>query len=111
MGLCRTRKFLITLDHALGELLEIGLNNIHERTAHLSNYLQSSLQKAGIETLSNFSDAESSGIRLMRGNKELFKKLESDQVKVTFREDYFRVAAYFYNEEEDVDKLIEVGVG
>jgi len=99
---------LATLSHALGEMQEIGLHNIQEQTVHLSNYLQSSLEKAGIDTFSNFPIDESSGIRLMRGNKELFEKLESNQVKVTFREDYFRVAPHFYNEEEDVDKLIEL---
>lgn len=99
---------LIMLNHALGELQEIGLDNIQERTASLSNYLQSGLQNAGIETLSNFSESESSGIRLMRGSKELLQKLESNNIKVTFREDYFRVAAHFYNEEGDIDRLIQL---
>ncbi len=99
---------LITLNHALGRLQEIGLSEIQKRTMHLSKYLQSSLETAGIETLSNFSASESSSIRLMRGNLELFKKLESENIKVTFREDYFRVAPHFYNDEADIDKLIQI---
>ncbi len=102
---------LITLNHALRELQEIGLAKIHERVTNLSKYLQSNLENAGIETLSNFSDTECSGIRLMRGNKDIFNKLESENVKVTFREDYFRVATHFYNEEEDIDRLIDSIMG
>ena len=99
---------LITLNHALRELHKIGLSHVQTRVMQLSNYLQSQLQQSGIETLSNYDEKESSGIRLMRGNKELFERLEAEKVKVTFREDYFRVSPHFYNTESDIDKLIEV---
>ena len=99
---------LITLNHALGELLNIGLDQIHQRTYGLAKYLQSRLVETGIETRSNFCDIHSSAIRLMKGDKQLFKKLLENNVMVTFREDYFRVAPHFYNEKEDIDRLIEV---
>lgn len=99
---------LITLDHALSEFIEIGINHIQERVARLSSYLQEQLIQSGIVALSNYSEKESSAIRLMRGNKELFHKLENEKVKVTFREDYFRVAPHFYNQESDIDKLINL---
>ena len=98
---------LITLDHALSEIQEIGIENIHDRVIRLSKYLQDQLQENGTETLSNYDEGNISGIRLMRGDKALFKYLESQKVKVTFREDYLRLGIHFYNEEHDVDSLIK----
>ena len=102
---------LYCLDNALKEMESIGLENIQQRTAHMSGYLQGSLHNAGIETLSNFAPEESSAIRLMRGSKALFNHLSEHDVRLTFREDYFRVAPHFYNDEGDVDRLIEGVLG
>lgn len=97
---------ILGLENALAELKEIGLENIQTRTALLSNYLQNELLKTGAETLSNFSVGNSSPIRLVPGNQASFERLSKVNIRVTFRDDYLRMAPYFYNSEADIDQLI-----
>ncbi|MEQ9423573.1 MAG: aminotransferase class V-fold PLP-dependent enzyme [Cyclobacteriaceae bacterium] len=96
------------LDSALDELNQIGLEKIQERTTELSTYLRKSIEQSGIQQLSNFSKENQSHIQLVEGSQDQFKKLAANNIRVTHRENYFRVSPYFYNNESDIDRLIEM---
>jgi cysteine desulfurase / selenocysteine lyase len=92
-------------------LQEIGIENIEQRVFDLNDYLIARLQKRGYRVASpTASRAERSGILCFnhpaREAKELFACLMAAKVAVSLRGQVIRVAPHFYNNEEDLDRLL-----
>lgn len=92
-------------------LQEVGIENIEQRIFDLNDYLIIGLQKKGYRVTSPIaSRVERSGILCFnhpaREAKGLFASLMAAKVAVSLRGQVIRVAPHFYNNEEDLDRLL-----
>lgn len=88
---------------------EIGIANIAERIMFLTDYLVERLRQLNIPVLSNTEKQYRSGIIQLGPFQELekiMKLLESHNVWVTQRDGGIRVSLHYYNNEADIDNLL-----
>ncbi|MBN9226854.1 MULTISPECIES: aminotransferase class V-fold PLP-dependent enzyme [Legionella] len=94
---------------ALDLIDEIGIANIAERIMFLTDYLVERLRQLNIPVLSNTEKQYRSGIIQLGPFQELekiMKLLESHNVWVTQRDGGIRVSLHYYNNEADIDNLL-----
>jgi cysteine desulfurase/selenocysteine lyase len=103
---------IIALNAAVRYISKIGIRHIEKRILNLTDYLIDNLQKMKLEILSPIEERKCrSGIILFKArNKnpidtviELEKK---SKIIVSARGNGIRVSTHFYNNEDDIDKLI-----
>jgi len=103
---------IIALNAAVRYISKIGIRHIEKRILNLTDYLIDNLQKMKLEILSPIEERKyRSGIILFKArNKnpidtviELEKK---SKIIVSARGNGIRVSTHFYNNEDDIDKLI-----
>jgi selenocysteine lyase/cysteine desulfurase len=92
-------------------LQEAGIGNIEQRLFDLTDYLIVGLQRKGYRVTSPIaSRAERSGILCFNhpshAAEALFACLMAAKVAVSLRGQVIRVAPHFYNNEEDLDRLL-----
>jgi len=98
----------------LNLLLEIGIDSIHKKIITLTDILIEDLHKKGYEITTPISSkSERSGIVIFKGDSkektyELFQKILSKNIVVTFRENAIRVSPSFYNTEEEILTLCSI---
>ncbi|MBD3178112.1 MAG: aminotransferase class V-fold PLP-dependent enzyme, partial [Candidatus Latescibacteria bacterium] len=101
---------IMALGTSLERFLEIGMENVQERILSLTSELANSLRERGYHIISPFGESERSGIvsfthpELEAG--DIFEKLTSDGVIVSLRGGAIRVSPHFYNNMEDIKKLL-----
>jgi cysteine desulfurase/selenocysteine lyase len=97
---------------ALKYLNEIGISSIESRVLKLSDYLADELQRIGATVTSPLEDKHRSGIVAYAGDLRTVKVLNNEGVAVDLRyaggQGGIRVSTHFYNNEDDVDKLIAI---
>ena len=99
------------LDAQLDLISEIGIENIADRILNLTAYLTKKLQEKSIPTRSNFDRINQSGIVLIGpfdNPNAVMKQLEEHNIWVTVRDEGIRVSLHYYNNEADIDRLINV---
>ena len=99
------------LGAAMKMLLEVGIANIEQRIMALTDYLIARLQERGYRITSPIASwAERSGILCFNHPDYpadgLAKRLADAKVAISLRRDVIRVAPHFYNNEEDLDRLL-----
>ena len=99
---------LFALDESLKLMQEIGLSNIYNRNKMLSDRLTDKLREADVKFHSPTSENNSSTIICVKATDELYHSLEKENIKVTRRDDYIRFSVHFYNNEKDIDYVMEV---
>ncbi len=99
--------------HALGAavqlLLEVGIGEIWNRIRFLTDYLAQGLHALGAEVMSPWGDQQRSGIvvfRLGTSPAQLAQDLIAQGFIVRVRDGGIRVAPHFYNNTEDIDRLL-----
>ncbi len=98
---------------ALGLLLGIGIAVIEERVLALTDRLVALLEKRGLDILSPRAEGEKSGIVTFRyidrkvDYSALANELKRKGVVVSARGGGLRAAPHFYNNNEDLEKLLE----
>ncbi len=98
---------------ALELLLGIGIEQIEERVLTLTDRLVTLLRKRGLEILSPRFEGAASGIVTFRYTDQEFdysalaKDLKRRGVVLSARGGGLRAAPHFYNNEEDLDRLME----
>lgn len=97
---------LAGLATALSEIYALGVPKIEIRVGELKTKLIHLFNEVGVEVLTPNLDSHRGGILTIRGNKELFQKLQAQQVITTFRKDYLRISFHYYNDESDFDTLL-----
>lgn len=98
---------IFALGAAVEYLLAIGIDRISERVLALNAYLTDELTRIGVPVLSP-GGAHRSGETLCAFDDPagVVAHLESRDVHVTRKPEGIRVATHFYNNEEDIDRLI-----
>jgi len=102
---------LLGLKAAIAYLQKIGIDNIQVRLFELGNYLIKKLKEADINIVSPIDNNEerSAIISITLGdehNSKLLTFLEAKHIHVSLRQGIIRISFNFFNNFEDIDKLI-----
>jgi selenocysteine lyase/cysteine desulfurase len=98
---------LTRLHDALERVATIGPQPIADHLSTLCSYAIARFDAAGISILNGRDPAKRAGILLLQGDEARVKMLEQQGVKVAFRGSGIRVGIHFYNNEADVDRLVD----
>ena len=103
---------IIALNAAIRYISKIGIRHIEKRILNLTDYLINNLQNMNLQILSPIEEKKyRSGIILFKPRKkksaDIVMELEKkNRIIVSARGKGIRVSTHFYNNEEDVDRLI-----
>jgi selenocysteine lyase/cysteine desulfurase len=96
------------LQDALERIAAIGPQRI---AAHVSALCTCALERfdaVGIPVLHGRHADQRAGILVLQGDEARVKRLEEQRVKVAYRGKGIRVGIHFYNNEADIDRLVEM---
>jgi selenocysteine lyase/cysteine desulfurase len=91
-------------------MTSLGIENIEERALSLNRFLTSRLTDAGWSVLSPLVDDRMRSAETLVEAEDpagLVAKLAEQQIIVTKKPQGFRVATHFFNNEDDIERLIE----
>ncbi|HEX8637182.1 MAG TPA: aminotransferase class V-fold PLP-dependent enzyme, partial [Pyrinomonadaceae bacterium] len=100
------------LEQSLKLLGEAGAENIEKYLANLTDYLCELLAAKNYEIVSSRAVGEKSQIVCVRHRGdltcvEIAKRLDAEKIIVSPRGDRVRIAPHFFNNEEDIERLVE----
>jgi selenocysteine lyase/cysteine desulfurase len=99
------------LDASLDIIEKAGLENIERHVLRLTDLLIERLQEKGYRVISSLLPRERSGIvsfaHLGHDSEELLRRLSEAKVVVSLRDGAIRASAHLYNNEEDIERLVE----
>jgi len=101
---------LYAMDRALEYLNQLGMDEVEKRNLMLSRYLYDRLSSRGKRLFMPEPPASTIVSYFQKGAVELAARLKSMKIKVTGRSahgDHIRVSNHFYNNKEDVDRLMD----
>ena len=95
---------------ALGMLHEIGMKRVEKRIMELTDQLLGYLMRSPYKVKSSLDPGHRSGIVSFTGRRDeaLMQALEDEKIVASYREGGVRVSPHFYNNEEEMDRLIAV---
>jgi cysteine desulfurase/selenocysteine lyase len=101
------------LEQSLKLLNDTGLTNIENYLAELTDHLCDSLGGKDYDIVSSRAPTERSAIVCIRHRNgvspnEIFAELKAENIVVSARGDRLRIAPHFYNNSEDIERLIAV---
>lgn len=99
---------IFALGNAAGEIGKLGVEKISRRIYELTGYLLDELKRAGVSVASNTDPAWRSGIVLVKtlNPTMLVEVLKVRGIRVSARGGGIRVSLHFYNNRDDVDRLV-----
>jgi len=108
-----TASLFYGLEQSVKLLDESGVGNIQRHLEELSNYLCELLAGKNYEIVSSRAKSEKSQIVCIKhlggvSPAEIAKRLERENIIVSPRNDRIRIAPHFFNNQEDIEKLVEV---
>jgi Selenocysteine lyase len=100
------------LEQSLKLLTETGLETIAAYLDELTGYLCERVSSKNYDIISSRAPGERSAIVCIRhgggmGCNEIAERLEKERIIVSPRIDRLRIAPHFYNNREDIDRLVE----
>ena len=91
-------------------MLEVGRERIEAHIHHLSDLVADGMRSRGYQLSGSREGEHWSGVISFSSDRhrseDLFQRLEERGVAISLREGLFRVSPHFYNDEEDVDRLL-----
>ena len=99
---------LTRLQDALQRITAIGPERIAAHVSALCTYALERFDAAGITVLYGHRPEQRAGILVLQGDEARVKRLEEQRVKVAYRDKGIRVGIHFYNNAQDIDRLVEV---
>ena len=101
---------LTVFNESVKYLTAIGMDKIEKRMLDLNQYLVEKLVTLGVEVNSPLTGPQRSAIVCfkMPNAKQIYEKLLTDKVITTYRRGFIRVSLGIYNNEEDIDRFIEI---
>lgn len=100
---------IVALAEALKMILAIGVENISKRVLALMDYLITELQRKNVPVLSDLRPGARSAILLLgpfADADRIVAELKAHNILVTQRGGGVRIALHFFNNEDDIDRLI-----
>jgi cysteine desulfurase / selenocysteine lyase len=99
---------LIGLESSLKFILDLGVKNISERVLELSQYLELKCEEKGLEILNLHPVEKKSGIVCLKieNLKDVIQNLSSKGILVNERRGQMRISLNYFNNKEDIDKLV-----
>ncbi|HZA06530.1 MAG TPA: aminotransferase class V-fold PLP-dependent enzyme [Nitrososphaeraceae archaeon] len=100
---------ILCLKSAIEYITKIGIEQIEKRILYLTEYLVEKLREFKVEIISPLEEEKGrSGIIVFkeRNAQEIVRKLERRRIMVSARGDGIRVSPHFYNNENDIDRLV-----
>lgn len=101
---------MFALGASVEMMLEVGMQNIQQRVLTLNRYLTDRLNESGCRVLSPLStdeDRSAETLVSMENPGDVVARLAREGVVVTEKPQGIRVATDFFNDESDIDRLIE----
>ena len=95
-------------------LKEVGVDNIHARVMLLTDRIIAGLHTRKIDIVSPIEKIEERSAIISftlgsdQANKELFKKLKTQNILVALRDALIRVSPNFFNTEDEIDRFLEL---
>jgi len=99
---------IAAMEKSLDLILEAGIEGIENHILFLTGYAAENLEKKGYNVLSNMGPEHRSGI-LTFGGRDIRKKYDellAHDIIVSFRKEWIRISPHFYNNEDDINKLL-----
>jgi cysteine desulfurase / selenocysteine lyase len=100
---------ILCLKSAIEYITKIGIEQIEKRILYLTEYLVEKLREFKVEIISPLEEEKGrSGIIVFkeRNAQEIVRQLERRRIMVSARGDGIRVSPHFYNNENDIDRLV-----
>jgi cysteine desulfurase/selenocysteine lyase len=100
---------ILCLKSAIEYITKIGIEQIEKRILYLTEYLVEKLRELKVEIISPLEEEKGrSGIIVFkeRNAQEIVRQLERRRIMVSARGDGIRVSPHFYNNENDIDRLV-----
>ena len=101
---------IIALNTSLNLFNEFGFDNVYNEVLSNSKYFIEQLNKIGLKcVLHNCSDDELAGIVTIKtdNTEKIFNELVNKKILCSIREGMLRFSPHFYNNREDIDKVID----
>lgn len=95
---------LVALEH----LTEIGMNRVQEQVRQLSLQAKEAFRAAGLLPLEIANRPAHSSIFNIKGDDKLFNKLRSQGILCAQRGNGIRVSFHYYNDSQDLERLMKV---
>jgi len=107
-----TSSLFYGLEQSLKLLRDTGLNNIETYLNDLSDYLCEQIERKNYEIISSRAVGEKSAIVCIKhrgglDSNQIAENLQNANIIISARGDRLRIAPHFYNNREDVDRLID----
>jgi len=97
-----------SLKVALSFLDKIGMDKIENRIKNLKQQAKIAFTELGLLEETVVKRTDHSSIFNLKGDQELFDKLQNNNVICSQRGDGIRVGIHYYNEKEDLEKLVKI---
>ena len=102
---------IVLFNAAIKYISDIGIKNIERKILQLTDYIIEKLKSLNFEIISPITNKnERSGIIVFKSKKlsplTIVKRLEKENIILSQRGKGIRISPHFYNNEEDIDKLI-----
>lgn len=96
------------LDHSLGYILDLGVENINAHARSLTDRLKSELPKLGYRLATPPESRAPMVACWMEDARRLSPKLDAANIAISLSRNRFRVSVSVFNDMEDVDRLLAV---
>ena len=100
---------IFALGESARQILEIGADEIERRALTLNRHLNRTLADAGWKVLSPLGDETMRSAETLieaADPRRVFKHLAQNNVAVSIKPEGFRAATHFFNDEEDIARLV-----
>ena len=100
---------IFALGGALNMFHKIGAENVVKRVLFLNKFLEEKLRGLGIDVINQKDDIHRSGILIAKisNQKEVVEQLFKKNIIVSARGEGVRISTSIFNNEEDIETLIE----
>jgi len=96
------------LQHSIQFLSKIGLSEIEEKIKELSTYAKHNFTDLGVLDKVAKQRNDNSAIFNIKGDQKLHNTLKEKNIITSLRRNGIRISLHFYNNKEDIDKLVGI---
>jgi selenocysteine lyase/cysteine desulfurase len=100
---------IAAMEKSLELILDLGIEKIQDHILDLNQYASDGIKTKGYDLLSDFPRENRSGILSFGGSdlEAVYQRLVENNVIVSLRKNWIRVSPHFYNNFDDIDRMLE----